>query len=235
MGLLAQAMPDVKIELDYGSDLDLLVAVVLSAQCTDKRVNMVTPALFARCKTPQDYATMKSRELQGYIKTCGLYRNKARNIIKACRRIVSQFGGQVPRLRKDLEKLPGVGHKSAGVVVVHLGSDAAFPVDTHVGRLARRMDFTRQSNPDKVEIDLTRLLPPESWAIGHQLLVWHGRRVCLARSPRCDLCPCAALCPRKGVKPPKVQANSKSKAKLKSKRSASKRRAHAKSTQPATH
>jgi endonuclease-3 len=196
--LLDTAMPDAKIELNYSTPLELLVAVVLSAQCTDKRVNLATPALFARYPTAQDYASTTTDALEPYIKSLGLFRNKAKNLIAACTQMVAQ-GGQVPASRDDLAKLPGVGPKTAGVVAMHLGTGQAFPVDTHVGRLARRMDLTRQDDPNKVEQDLSKLLPAARWEKAHQLLVWHGRRVCHARSPECGKCVVAHLCPRRDV------------------------------------
>ncbi len=196
---LARSMPEARIELNYTTELELVVAVILSAQCTDKRVNLVTPALFARCRTPQDYASISLHELEGFIKTCGLYRSKARNLIKLGAALVAR-GGSVPRSRAELAELPGVGPKTAGVVAVHLGSDYAFPVDTHVARLAHRMGFSRQTNPNRIELDLAGLLPPERWGTAHQLLVWHGRRGCQARSPAGDRCVVFDLCPRRGVK-----------------------------------
>lgn len=197
---LGTEMPEVRIELDYHTPLELLVAVILSAQCTDKRVNMVTPALFQRFPDAQAYASVKPEAVEPFIQTCGLYRAKAKNIVAAAKALVAEHGGQVPLARSALEKLPGVGRKTAGVVCIHLGGDAAFPVDTHVKRLAYRLGFTRQTDPDKVEADLQALLPTERWMVGHQLLVWHGRRTCFARSPACERCVVAALCPKKGVR-----------------------------------
>ena len=196
---LARSMPEARIELDYTTELELVVAVILSAQCTDKRVNLVTPALFARCRTPADYASIPLAELEGFIQTCGLFHSKARNLIKLGAALVAR-GGSVPRTRVELAQLPGVGPKTAGVVAVHLGSGYAFPVDTHVARLAHRMGFSRHTNPNRIEEDLAGLLPPERWGSGHQLLVWHGRRVCQARNPACDRCVVLGLCPRRGVK-----------------------------------
>ncbi len=192
-------MPDARIELDWTNPLELLVAVILSAQCTDKRVNMVTPALFARFPTAEAYAAAHPEELEPYIKTCGLYRSKTRSIVAAAKALVERHGGQVPTSRAALEELPGVGRKTAGVVAVHLGGDAAFPVDTHIRRLSRRLGFSRESDPDKIELDLQKLLPVEWWAKGHQLLIWHGRRTCHARSPACERCVVNALCPKIGV------------------------------------
>jgi len=194
-------MPHATIELEYTTDLELLVAVILSAQCTDKRVNMVTPRLFAEFKSPADYARATPEQIAGYIQSLGLYRNKAKALAALGKALVER-GGQVPREREGLAELPGVGSKTAGVVALHLGGTPSFPVDTHVGRLARRMGFTKQTNPDKVEQDLQALLPQASWAKGHQLLVWHGRRTCFARKPECSRCVVRDLCPKLGVKSP---------------------------------
>lgn len=202
-------MPNARIELTYRSPMELLVAVILSAQCTDKRVNVVTPALFARYPDPAAYARADLAELESMIKTCGLYRSKAKNIIAAAKALVEQHGGQVPALRSQLEALPGVGRKTAGVVCIHLGGDAAFPVDTHILRLSKRLGFSTQAHPDKVELDLQKLLPPERWAKGHQLLIWHGRRTCYARSPTCDRCVVADLCPKLGVPRRKAKPTAK--------------------------
>lgn len=196
---LEAAMPDARIELDFRTPLELLVAVILSAQCTDKRVNLVTPALFARFPDAQAYARVEAADVEPFIRTCGLYRAKAKNIVATARTLVAEHGGQVPLVRDTLAQLPGVGLKTAGVVCIHLGGDAAFPVDTHVKRLAYRLGFTTHEDPDKVEKDLQALLPRERWTLGHQLLVWHGRRTCFARSPACASCVVAARCPKKGV------------------------------------
>jgi endonuclease-3 len=196
---LARAMPDARIELDFGDDLQLLVSVILSAQSTDKGVNRVTPGLFAAFPDAAAYARARPEDLWPHIRTLGLFRNKAKAIVAACQAIAAEHGGKVPRTRAGLEALPGVGQKTAGVVLVHLGAEPAFPVDTHVGRLARRLGFTREEDPDKVEADLRDLFPVARWALGHQLLVWHGRRCCAARGPACSRCPVAGLCPKKGV------------------------------------
>jgi endonuclease III len=201
MDRLARAMPDVHIELEHRTPLELLVAVILSAQCTDKRVNLVTPALFRRFPDARAYAESSEEEVAPYIQSCGLYRAKARSLVAAARVLVAEHGGEVPRSRALLETLPGVGRKTAGVVSMHLeGGDFAFPVDTHVKRLAYRLGFTRHEAPDEVEEDMRALLPPRRWKQGHQLLVWHGRRTCFARAPACERCPVADLCPRKGVR-----------------------------------
>ncbi len=197
---LDAAMPGARIELDFEGDLQLLVSVILSAQSTDKGVNRVTPGLFAAFPDAAALAGADPEQLWPHIRTLGLFRNKARAIVAAARRIVEAHGGQVPRTRAELEALPGVGQKSAGVILVQQGVEAAFPVDTHVGRLARRLGFTRQLAPGRVEAELRALFPRDWWAHGHQLLVWHGRRCCTARAPACDRCPVAELCPRRGVR-----------------------------------
>ncbi len=196
---LDRAMPVARIELDYTTPVELLVAVILSAQCTDQRVNLVTPALFARYRTPADYARAEPEELEPYIKSCGLFRNKAKGIVAACRAIVERPGGVVPLERESLAALPGVGNKTAGVVSLNLSGEPAFPVDTHVARLAFRMGLTRQKQPDAIERELKALLPPERWNKGHHLFIWHGRRTCEARAPRCGDCVVASLCPKRGV------------------------------------
>lgn len=192
-------MPDVRIELDFGTDLELLVSVVLSAQSTDKGVNRATPALFRAYPDAAAYARAEPEALWPFIRTLGLYRNKAKAIVAAARALVAEHGGRVPRTREALEALPGVGRKTAGVVLVHLGAGAAFPVDTHVGRVSRRLGFTREEDPDRVEEDLQALFPEARWAKGHQLLVWHGRRTCDARRPACSRCAAAPLCPKRGT------------------------------------
>ena len=196
---LEAAMPGVRIELDFGTDLELLVAVILSAQARDVRVNQATPGLFAAFPDATAYAAAHPEELWPHLRTLGLFRNKAKAIVAAARAIQEQHAGRVPRTRQALEALPGVGRKTAGVVLVHLGAGHAFPVDTHVGRLARRLGFSRAIDPDRVEEDLSALLPPERWGKAHQLLVWHGRRTCHARKPDCAGCVVARLCPKVGV------------------------------------
>src|SRR5512147_110303 len=196
---LERAMPHVKIALEFGTDIELLVSVILSAQSTDVGVNKVTPALFAAYPGAAAYAAARPEDLWPYIRSLGLFRNKAKAIVAAMQVIAAEHGGAVPRQREALEALPGVGRKTAGVVLVHLGAAQAFPVDTHVGRVSRRLGFTRAEDPDDVEQDLMRLVPEERWGRGHQLLVWHGRRTCAARAPACSRCPVEELCPKRGV------------------------------------
>ena len=196
---LHREMPEARIALEFRDDVQLLVSVVLSAQSTDARVNKITPALFEQFPDAAAYASARPQELWPYIRTLGLFRAKAKSIVGAMRAIAEEHGGRVPRERNALEALAGVGRKTAGVVLIHLGAGDAFPVDTHVGRVARRLGLTRETEPDRVEERLTQLLPQDTWARGHQLFVWHGRRTCMARKPACERCALADLCPKVGV------------------------------------
>ena len=197
---LDAAMPEAKIELDYTTPLELVVAVALSAQTTDKRVNLTTPALFARFKTAADYAAATPADIEPYLKSVGLFRNKAKNLVKLGQMLVEKHGGVVPGKRAELAELPGVGNKTAGVVTIHLGVEKAFPVDTHILRLSYRLNLSNSDDPDDVEADLRKLLPEDLWFQGHQLIIWHGRRCCFAIKPDCHRCVVADLCPRRGVK-----------------------------------
>jgi endonuclease III len=197
---LEAAMPDAKIELSYTTPLELLVAVLLSAQTTDKGVNLATPALFAHYKTAADYAAAQPEEIEKFIKTLGLFRNKAKHLVKLGQQLQKEFSGQVPEKRAQLVTLPGVGNKTAGVVSMHLGTDVAFPVDTHVLRLSKRLGLTTKTEADEVETALKRIVPQALWFQAHQLIIWHGRRVCDAKNPACHRCVLDELCPKKGVK-----------------------------------
>ncbi len=205
---LDAAMPVAHIELDYRTPFELLVAVLLAAQCTDKRVNLVTPALFARFPDARAMAPAPTPVVEKLIRSCGFFRAKTRSLKAMSAALLASHGGEVPRSRAALAALPGVGNKTAGVVTVHIGGEPAFPVDTHVRRLARRLGFSPSLIPDRIEEDLQALFPKEDWAQGHQLLVWHGRRTCFARKPACDRCVVAALCPKVGV--PKAEPLAKS-------------------------
>src|SRR5689334_11271953 len=196
---LEKAMPEARIALEYEDDLQLLVAVMLSAQCTDAVVNTVTPALFARYPTAAHYAKSTPEILGEQIKRVGLWRGKAKNLHATMTRIARDHQGHIPRKREELTELPGVGWKTAGVVVNHAFGTPALPVDTHVGRVSRRLGLTRQEDPRKVEDDLSALLPEKLWGRAHQLLIWHGRRTCEARRPHCSRCVVLDLCPRRGV------------------------------------
>ena len=198
---LEKEMPEAKIALEYQDELQLLVSVMLSAQTTDALVNQVTPALFAKYRSAGDYARASVPQLEKMIRRIGLFRTKAKNLRAAMRKIVSEHGGKLPRTREELYELPGVGWKTSGVVVNHAFGTPALPVDTHVGRLSRRLGLTRSEDPDEVEAELSALLPPVRWGRAHQLLIWHGRRTCDARRPRCEVCVVGALCPSFGKVP----------------------------------
>jgi endonuclease-3 len=197
---LEKAMPEARIALEYQDELQLLVSVMLSAQSTDAVVNTVTPALFARYPTAAHYARSTPEKLGEQIRRVGLWRAKSKALHAAMTRIARDFSGKLPRTREELCELPGVGWKTAGVVANHAFGTPALPVDTHVGRLSRRLGLTRQEDPRKVEAELTSLLPERLWGRAHQLLIWHGRRTCLARMPHCSRCVVRDLCPRRGVK-----------------------------------
>lgn len=182
--------------LTFETPLQLLVATILSAQCTDERVNMVTPVLFARYRDAADFASADPEELESLIHSCGFYRNKARNIKAAAAALIDRFGGEVPRTMEDLITLPGVARKTANVVLSHaFGINQGIAVDTHVGRLAGRLGLSAEKDPVKIEADLMRLTPPERWGDVSDTLIWHGRKICAARAPRCGECPLLDLCP----------------------------------------
>jgi endonuclease-3 len=193
---LKHLYPDATCSLDYGTPVQLLVATILSAQCTDERVNMVTPALFDRFPDAHAMASADLAEIETLIKSTGFYRNKAKNIQGACRKIVTDFGGEVPQTMAELISLPGVARKTANVVMAHaFGINAGVTVDTHVKRLSHRLGFTKHNDPGKIEQDLMKLLPQEDWENWSIRLIYHGRAVCNARKPDCDRCQLADLCP----------------------------------------
>lgn len=193
---LRRLYPDAKCTLDFSNPLELLIATQLSAQCTDERVNMVTKELFRKYRSVEDYATASQEELEQDIKSTGYYRNKAKNIRAACQRIITNYGGEVPRTMKDLLTLPGVARKTANVVLGNaFGIVEGFVVDTHVARLARRFGWTTSEDPAKIEQDLMRIVPKEDWLNLSHMMIFHGRAICTARRPRCAQCTLAKLCP----------------------------------------
>jgi endonuclease-3 len=188
--------PDAHCELDYRNPLELLVATILSAQCTDKRVNLVTPNLFARCRSAMDFSEIPQEELEGLIQSTGFFRNKARSIKSAAEVIVKKHGGAVPATMEDLVALPGVGRKTANVILGNaFDKNEGVVVDTHVSRLAMRLGLSEEKDPEKIERDLMALVPKSEWALLSHWLIWHGRRRCGARKPDCAHCEIAALCP----------------------------------------
>jgi len=197
--LLAERYPDAHCELDFETPLQLLVATVLSAQTTDKRVNTVTPTLFARYPTAADYAAADRSELEAIIQPTGFFRAKADSLLKLGARLVSDFGGEVPGRLEQLVTLPGVGRKTANVVLGDAFGVPGITVDTHFGRLARRFGWTAQEDPVAVEHEVGALFPRREWILLNHRMIWHGRRTCHARKPACGACPVATLCPSFGI------------------------------------
>jgi len=200
--------PDAHCELDFTSPLELLVATILSAQTTDKRVNMVTPTLFARYTTAAEYAAADREELEKIIQSTGFYHAKANSLLGLGQALCDRFGGEVPRRLADLVTLPGVGRKTANVVLGNAFDVPGITVDTHFGRLARRFGWTASLEPEKVEAEVATLIPRKDWTILSHRLIWHGRRICHSRRPACGACALARLCPSYGEGPtdPKVAA-----------------------------
>jgi len=197
---LRRAHPDYRCALEHTDPLQLLVATILSAQCTDVRVNQVTPALFARYHTAADFAAAPPGELELIIHPTGFFRNKARSIRRCCRAIAEQHGGRVPDTLEALVQLAGIGRKTANVVLgTGYGKAEGIVVDTHVMRLSRRMGLTRQATPEKIEQALMKIVPRKNWIDFSHLLIWHGRRRCIARKPDCAHCELHDLCPKIGV------------------------------------
>ena len=196
---LSKNYPNVRCELDYKNAFQLLVATVLSAQCTDKRVNQTTPALFKKYPNPQKMAKADLRDIQKLVKSTGFFRAKAKNIKGLSNKIMEEFDGKVPSNLEDLITLPGVGRKTANVVLGHAFGIPGITVDTHFGRLSRRFGWSKQNNPVKVEFEVGELIPAKEWTNLSQRMIWHGRRVCHSRKPACGACTLAKLCPSYGI------------------------------------
>ena len=186
--ILDDTMPKVRVELDSSNPLELLMATILSAQCTDERVNQVTPQLFAKYQTAADYAQAIPEELEAIIRSTGFYKSKAKHLIGCGRTLYERFGGKVPGKIEDLTTLPGVGRKTANVILGSYFGQPAIVVDTHVKRVSNRLGLTFSQDPEKIELDLQRVLPKANWTLGAQRLLLHGRYVCLARTPQCGRC-----------------------------------------------
>lgn len=199
--VLKKTFPDAEIELNYDKSdpWQLLVVVALSAQTTDKKVNQISKALFERFKTVYDFARSSPSEIEPYIKSIGLYRNKAKNLVLAAKKVVESFGGEVPKTREELESLAGVGQKTSAVIVSNAFHIPALAVDTHVARTTRRLGLTKCTSPSKIEEELTELFGPKHLLDAHHTLIFLGRRICLAKKPRCSTCPLLPLCPQIGV------------------------------------
>ncbi|HEV2661920.1 MAG TPA: endonuclease III [Ktedonobacteraceae bacterium] len=196
LAALAVPYPEARYDLNFSTPLELFVATQLSAQCTDERVNAVTKSLFQKYRSVEDYANVSQEEFEQDIKSTGFYRNKAKNIRAACQHLLAHHNGEVPRTMEEMVKLPGVARKTANVILGNaFGISVGFIVDTHVGRLARRFGWTQQEDAVRVEQELMRLVPQEEWLTTAHRMIYHGRALCVARSPRCPQCPLVALCP----------------------------------------
>jgi endonuclease III len=196
IALLKQEYPDAHCELDFKSPYELLVATILSAQCTDVRVNLVTPAVFSRYPTPAVLAKARQEDVEALIRSTGFFRNKAKSLIGMAQALTATHRGAVPRTMEELQVLPGVGRKTANVILGNAyGVSEGITVDTHVARLSALLGLTRQTTPEKIERDLMALVPREDWTVLSHLLIWHGRRVCIARRPKCGECVLNTFCP----------------------------------------
>lgn len=198
---LARLYPDARLELNFTSPLELLVAAILAAHATDRQVNKVTQELFSRCRSAADYASADQGELERLIRPTGYYHAKARTLVALGRALCDRFGGEVPRTMEELVILPGVGRKTANMVLGDAFGTPSITVDTHVARLAQRLGWTAQTDPDKIEKDIAALLPPRDWTPASHRVMWHGRRVCHARTPACGACGVADSCPSFGLGP----------------------------------
>ena len=197
--ILSKTYPNVECELTFKTPFQLLVATVLSAQCTDKRVNMVTPNLFKKFGTPEKMAKARQTEIEKLVRSAGFYRTKAKNIKLLSNKLLNDFEGKVPKNLESLIKLPGVGRKTANVVLGHAYGIPGITVDTHFGRLSRRFGWSKNQDPVKVENDVSKLIAEKEWNNLSQRLIWHGRRVCFARNPACGACVLKSLCPSFGI------------------------------------
>ena len=195
LAILEDTYKDTKSALNFNNPFELLIAVILSAQCTDKRVNVTTARLFAKAATPEAILNMGVEELENEIRDCGLFRNKAKNIIATCHKLCSDYHGQVPSYFDELLKLPGVGRKTANVVSSIAFNRPAIAVDTHVFRVSNRLQLATGATPNEVEQGLQKAIPMEKWSDAHHWLIWHGRKICRARNPLCKDCPLKQLCP----------------------------------------
>ncbi|MBI5287131.1 MAG: endonuclease III [Deltaproteobacteria bacterium] len=194
LDILEKEIPDARIALNFTTPLELLIATILSAQATDERVNQTTPQLFKRYKTARDYAEARPQELEGYIRAINFYKNKAKNIIACCKRIVEGFDGNIPKTLDELVTLPGVGRKTANIVLGSTFGQPAIAVDTHVKRVSQRLGLTKSDDPDKIEEDLCNIIPQNRWTKATNLLILHGRHTCKAKGPLCDTCKVRSLC-----------------------------------------
>ena len=199
LDLLEKEYPDARVTLDSKDPLQLLIATILAAQCTDERVNMVTPDLFKKYRRAADFARADLRALEEEIRSTGFYHNKAKSILACCQMIQDKFGGEVPRTLEELTSLPGVGRKTANIILGNAYGQQAIAVDTHVKRVTHRLGWAKPDDPDKIEFELMEVIPREHWTMACHRLVFHGRRVCTAKNPQCPTCPMNKLCPKIGI------------------------------------
>lgn len=193
--ILKDTYPDAKCSLDFTTPFEMLVAVILSAQCTDERVNKTTPALFAKYSTPQDFANMDIEELENFIHPCGFYKNKAKNIKATAQIIATKYNGKVPETMEELMSLPGVGRKTANVVMLEaFNKPQGIAVDTHCKRISNKIGFSNEKEPEKIEQDLLKIIPKEYYKDMNHILIWHGRNTCIARNPKCEMCSINKYC-----------------------------------------
>lgn len=193
--ILKEYYPEATCSLDFASPFEMAISVMLSAQCTDERVNKTTPALFKRANTPEKMAKLSLEEIEKIIKPCGFYKTKAKNILACSKMLVEEFGGVVPNNMEDLQKLAGIGRKSANVIMLEaFNNPQGIAVDTHARRISNKIGLSKETEPEKIEQDLLKLLPKESYYDANHLLVWHGRYTCVARKPKCEECPVRKMC-----------------------------------------
>jgi len=196
LDILQKEYPDARVTLDFKNPLQLLMATILAAQCTDERVNLVTKNLFKKYRQASDYARADLKTLEGKIRSTGFFRNKAKSIIGCGQALVQKFNGQVPRTLEELTSLPGVGRKTANIILGNAFGRQAIAVDTHVKRVTHRLGWAKSDAPDKIEFELMEVIPQARWTLACHQIVFHGRRVCMAKNPQCSTCPVAKLCPK---------------------------------------
>jgi endonuclease-3 len=199
LNILQKEYPDARVTLEFQNPLQLLIATILAAQCTDERVNLVTKDLFRKYRTAADFAKADLPAFEEEIRPTGFFRNKAKNIVKCCQDIVKKFQGEVPSTMEELTSLAGVGRKTANIILGNAYGQQAIAVDTHVKRLTHRLGWAKSGDPDKIEFELMEVIPKDRWTMACHELVFHGRNICVARKPKCSLCPLSKLCPKIGV------------------------------------
>ncbi len=203
LDILKREYPDARITLNFESPLQLLIATILAAQCTDERVNTVTKGLFQKYRRATDFARADLQKLEEAIRPTGFYHNKAKSIIACCQKLVAEFQGQVPQTLEELTSLPGVGRKTANIILGNAFGQQAIAVDTHVKRVTHRLGWAKADDPDKIELELRKVIPQDRWSLACHQLVFHGRKICTAKNPQCRACPVNQFCPKIGVIPEK--------------------------------